>query len=827
MAVKKSQLYSSLLESCNQLRGGMDASQYKDYVLVVLFLKYISDKAKVSKDSVLVVPEGCSFDDMVKLTGKPGIGERMNEILAKIAEENNLQGVIDNADFNDSEKLGSGKSLVDTVSGLIKAFMKPELDFSKNKASDDDLLGDAYEYLMKNFASESGKSKGQFYTPGEVSRVMAKVVGIHEDQRDSLTIYDPTCGSGSLLLRALSEAQHPDNVSLYGQELDINNVGMAKMNMIIHGYEFGDIRQGDTLNEPQFKTSPRELTTFDYVVANPHFSRKMWRRGKTKTNDLFGRWGNGIVEVTDDEDYNPTPSALGVPPESNGDYAFLLHIVRSLKSNGKGACILPHGVLFRGNAEEEIRRNLVQTGIIKGIIGFPPNLFYGTGIPACIIVLDKQGAAERKGIFMIDAKDEFTKDGNKNRLREKDIRHIVDTWELFEDVPHYARFVPMAEIEQNDYNLNIPRYIAPADKEIRQDLEAHLHGGLPAYDFEQLSEYWRALPSLRPEIIKPLREGYMQWNIALSALDETVECNADYQREQAATNAQTEAWTSLWMPTFRSLAKDGFLPKLLIERMGADMLQAFHEAKLVDMYDAYQQLMEYWESEMQDDFYLILESGWTLHLHGTYKVMKQGKRKGEQVESEMKSEADMVCDLLPVKYVIRKYFAKQQAERDKVQEELSGLMADKVALEDDNTEVFEPANFDKNKVNKSTVAKRVKLVAGEELEVLKTWQILFDRISKKKQELKNANLELVRLIVDKYVEINKQESLVKQLVIEKWTSELAARMKAELALIKGSLVAKLRGISDRYDQTLPQINQEVEEYEGKVKNHLAQMGFAL
>ena len=392
MAVKKSELYSSLWESCNQLRGGMDASQYKDYVLVVLFLKYISDKAKADKDYLLYIPEGCFWEDILALRYKSNIGERLNEIIHQIAEENELSGVIDTADFNDDAKLGKGKDKVDTLSKLVTAFTKNALDFSSNRAGDDDLLGDAYEYLMKNFASESGKSKGQFYTPGEVSRVMAKVIGIHLDQHDNISIYDPTCGSGSLLLRALSESLHPNNTALFGQEKDINNVGMAKMNMILHGYECSDIQQGDTLNNPQFLSSPTALQTFNYVVANPPFSQKSWLKS-AKENDMFERWGNGVVDM---EEGSRTPSSIGVPPEKNGDYAFLLHIIKSMAADGKGACILPHGVLFRGNAEGEIRKNIVKAGYIKGLIGLPQNLFYGTGIPACIIILDKQDASDRK-----------------------------------------------------------------------------------------------------------------------------------------------------------------------------------------------------------------------------------------------------------------------------------------------------------------------------------------------------------------------------------------------------------------------------------------------
>lgn len=441
MAIKKSELYSTLWKCCDELRGGMDASQYKDYVLVILFVKYISDKSRNDLNFMIDIPAGCHFEDFVALKGHANIGEEMNKKMAALSEANQLDGVFI-ADFDDETKLGKGKDKVETLSGLIGIFQTSDLDFSKNRAADDDLIGDAYEYLMKNFATESGKSKGQFYTPAEVSRVIAKVLGLDKVNSIRTTIYDPTCGSGSLLLRA--KAETPTDATLYGQEKDNATVGLAKMNMILHNDPYATIKQGDTLNDPQYKDDSGNLQTFDFVVANPPFSTKSWLKG-AKEEDQYKRWG----------------SSIGIPPEKNGDYAFLLHIVRSIKQTGCGACILPHGVLFRGNAEAQIRKYLVaEKRYIKGIIGLPANLFFGTGIPACIILIEKSEASNRKGVFMIDAKFGFMKDGAKNRLREQDIRRIVDVWQTQRDVPHFARFVPMEEIERNDYNLNIPRYIS-------------------------------------------------------------------------------------------------------------------------------------------------------------------------------------------------------------------------------------------------------------------------------------------------------------------------------------------------------------------------------
>lgn len=486
MAIKKTELYSSLWASCDELRGGMDASQYKDYVLTMLFMKYVSDKYKGNPYGMIVVPEGASFDDMVALKGDKEIGDKINKIISALAEENDLKGVIDVADFNDEDKLGKGKEMIDRLSKLVGIF--EGLDLSSNRAEGDDLLGDAYEYLMRHFATESGKSKGQFYTPAEVSRILAKVVGISVSTSQDATVYDPTCGSGSLLLKASDEA--PRGLSIFGQEMDNATSALARMNMILHDNATAKIWQGNTIADPQWKDANGQLKTFDFAVANPPFSSKNWTSGINPDQDEFGRF------------------VWGVPPEKNGDYAFLLHIIKSLKSTGKGAVILPHGVLFRGNAEARIRENLIKQGYIKGIIGLPANLFYGTGIPACIIVIDKEQAQARTGIFMVDASKGFIKDGNKNRLRSQDIHKVVDAFTNQLELPRYSRMVTLSEIAANDYNLNIPRYIDSSEPEDLHDLTAHLQGGIPQRDIEALGDYWKVFPNLRATLFANDREGY-------------------------------------------------------------------------------------------------------------------------------------------------------------------------------------------------------------------------------------------------------------------------------------------------------------------------------
>ncbi len=310
MAIKKSELYSSLWQSCDNLRGSMDTSQYKDYILTLLFVKYVSDKYAGKTRGVFIIPEGGSFQDMVAQIGKKDIGEQINKIISRLAEANRLQGVIDITSFNDPNKLGKAQVMQDLLSDLIRIFNDDNLNFSRNRADDDDILGDAYEFLMGHFATESGKSKGQFYTPSEVSRIVAKVIGVNEKTTADQTVYDPTCGSGSLLLKVADEA--PQKMSIYGQEMDMSTRGLAKMNTILHNHPTANIAPHDnTLVHPAFKNEHGGLKTFDFAVANPPFSAKSWTQGLIPSNDSYNRF-----------------TGYGIPPEKNGDYAFLLHLIK-------------------------------------------------------------------------------------------------------------------------------------------------------------------------------------------------------------------------------------------------------------------------------------------------------------------------------------------------------------------------------------------------------------------------------------------------------------------------------------------------------------------
>lgn len=417
----------------------MDASQYKDYVLAMLFVKCVSSKHAGVSDAPVTIPKGASFEDLIALKGARDIGDRINrEIMTPLASANYLP---DMPDFNDSTKLGSGIEIVSRLTKLIAIFESVELGVDINGADGDKAQADCWEYLMGRFAADCGQGKGQFYTPPEVSRLMAQVIGIgHARATGAATVYDPTCRSGSLLLKVADTATA--YVTLYGQERDWANAALAKMNMILQNALTASIVQGNSLANPILTRRGDNLMTFDYVVAHPPFGDRCWNRGIDVLNDPHRRF-----------------EQFGVPPARQGDLAYLLHIVRSLKSTGKGACILPQGILFRGSSEADIRRNLVGKGYIKCLIGLPTNLFHGTGAPACIVVIDKLEADKRNGIFVINASAGFERTAPKNRLRELDVRRIADVFNAQLVIPGYSRTISRREIEKNNFNLNISRYI--------------------------------------------------------------------------------------------------------------------------------------------------------------------------------------------------------------------------------------------------------------------------------------------------------------------------------------------------------------------------------
>ncbi|GAA8516018.1 type I restriction-modification system subunit M [Helicobacter pylori] len=811
MAIKKSELYSSLWAGADSLRGGMDASEYKNYVLNLLFLKYISDKARSNNFSEIEVPQGCFYEDILALEGDKEIGDKLNKIIAKIAERNDLKGVIDSVDFNDNTKLGEGKAMTDTLSNLIKIFA--DLSLGAHGALDDDLLGDAYEYLMRHFASESGKSKGQFYTPSEVSLLLSLLLGIDENTRQDKSIYDPTCGSGSLLLKASSLAGKK-GLTIYGQEKDISTTALCKMNMILHNSADADIAKGgsSTLSNPIFIENGM-LKTFDYVVANPPFSLKNWTDGlsidpksKQVINDRFNRFEDGT------------------PPEKNGDFAFLLHIIKSLKNTGKGAVILPHGVLFRGNAEGVIRKNLLMKGYIKGVIGLAPNLFYGTSIPACVIILDKENAHARKGVFMIDASKDFKKDGNKNRLREQDVQKMIDTFNAYKEIPYYSKMVSLEEISANDYNLNIPRYIA-SKQELEKDLFALINSPsyLPKNEIKAYAPYFQVFKELKNTLFKKSdKEGYYALKTECENIKELITQSSEFQTFHASVLSAFESLDLF--ETFDNL-EPGFNPKTLIESVCSKVLKEFEKIEILDKYGVYQLFKDCYNEVLQDDWFLLSFNGFI----SAKELRKLNPLKDKNKKANYLEEPDFIIqktyyksDLIPKNLIKQRFFEKETKEL----EALENALNEKEALLDEFIEEHsnEEGLFYELKINESVLKKELKNATDpEDKEILKT---ALEYLEAKNKALKMKNkayeeLELKAFHQYKNLEINEIKDLI---IKDKWLNSLKNALEDKIQKRINAFISALNEIISSYSNSLLELDKEVKESESKVLEHLKDLG---
>lgn len=824
MAVKKSQLYSSLWASCDKLRGGMDASQYKDYILTLLFVKYVSDKYKDDPYGAIAIPEGASFEDLVNLKGDKNIGEKIDILIAKLAEANNLTGIINNAHFNDEAKIGKGEEMIDKLTGLISIFQRPELDFKNNKAEDDDLIGDAYEYLMRNFATASGKSKGQFYTPAEVSRILAKVIDISKCKDKNATIYDPACGSGSLLVRAANEA--PFSLAIYGQEKDISTAGLAKMNLVLHNKASGEIHSDNTFSDPWYKDDNDEtkLRKFDYIVANPPFSMKNWMDGLKP----YGRF----------DDFDE------MPPEKNGDYAWLLHIIKSMKNQtGKAAVILPHGVLFRGNAEETIRKNIINRHLIKGIIGLPANLFYGTGIPACIIVLDKENTENRTGIFMIDASHGFIKDGDKNRLREQDIYKIVTTFNSMTEVSGFSRFVPFDEIiNKNSYNLNIPRYIDSTEKEDLQSIEAHLYGGIPQDDIDNIPHFWNVFPNLKNQIFGEYSKGFYKLLIQKDDVHKTISENIEFLEYNKKVNNTYNEWKKIANPVLINLNSTDSNKEIILN-LSEEILEKFSKLELLDKYDVYQVLLAYWNETMNDDVLLIIqdELGYNLAkiTDDIKEEPKESKKAKKDSAKEKKPKEPKIIGwegrLIPKQIVLDAFFALEQKEIEKAEEKLSQTESEFEEFIENNSDesgYFTDYMGDDEKIDSKKITSRVKLLTkekktqNEEYKVLNNYVDYESSIKSQKKHITELKKVLDDNCRNRYETFTDAE--IKDLLVNrKWYKAIDDGIQNLYVTVANHLTKRIVELYERYENTLSELNTKLAEEEKVVFGHLTQMGFKL
>ena len=674
---------------------------------------------------------------------------------------------------------------------------------------------------MRKFATESGKSKGQFYTPAEVSRIMAKVIGINKATSAETTLYDPTCGSGSLLIRAADEANA--DITIYGQEKDNATRGLAKMNMVLHNKASAEIMQGNTLSDPQFKaidpvtknTIEDEIKQFDFVVANPPFSVKNWKSGID-----FEKYGRRFKVNTE--------KGLIMPPEKQGDYAFLLHVVHSLNATGKGAIILPHGVLFRGNAEGDIRTWLVKQGYIKAIIGLPANLFFGTNIAACILVLDKEGAGQRKSIFMIDASKGFVKDGDKNRLREQDIYKIVKTYTKPIIEPGYSRDVDVKDLvfdqKTKQISLNLSLYIESNDSEDLQDITAHLYGGIPQRDVNNLDKYWKVFPCLKDKLFSSFKDGYLKLCMPKEEIRKAIYSDADYKQYANKIDDAFEEWVEYAKPILETITDRK--PKEAITDIAEKLVEVFNNIELLDKYDVYQVLMSYWLETMSDDFYSLYTSKSWKDSNEIEYFYKESKKE------ESRKIVGWEGKLLSKKLIIEQFLSKERDDIQKLIEhaleidENIAQMVDDYANEDGVLFDF----IEGEKVKVSEVDKAVKKkskehkYSSEDFEILKAFSDFNKELKTANKQIKDLKTALDESAKQKLQSLSEEE--IKEIVVnKKWILTILDGIDSLYTRISHGLSNRILELAYRYEKTLSEIEHDVTKFEGEVTQHLIQLGF--
>ncbi len=830
--MNKQQLANKIWESANKMRSKIEANEYKDYILGFIFYKYLSDQ-----EVRYLKKEDWAEEDMVS-----DLNENNEEIVESVRK--NLGYFISYNDlFPTWLKMGKDFS-IDNVSTALSAFSRlispshkkvfegifdtlqtgltklGESTGARTKAASDliqlirdipmdgkqdyDVLGFIYEYLISNFAANAGKKAGEFYTPHEVSLLMSEIIAYHLRERKEIKIYDPTSGSGSLLINigktASKHIGNSNNIKYFAQELKQNTYNLTRMNLVMRGILPDNIvtRNGDTLEKdwPYFDESDPEKTYdplyVDAVVSNPPYSQN-W--------DPTGM------------DTDPRYSRFGLAPKSKADYAFLLHDLYHLKPDGIMTIVLPHGVLFRGGEEGEIRKNLIENNHIDTIIGLPANIFFGTGIPTIIMVLKQK--RENTDVLIIDASKGFEKVGKNNKLRASDIKKIADTVVGRIDIPSYSKCISREEIRSNDYNLNIPRYVDSSEKGESWDIYASMFGGIPTSEIETLADYWMAFPGLKESLFE-YNGAYA--NLQVADISASVKAHSD-----------VEAFENNFRKAFENF--DDFLKKELLEnkmnvvipaeetRLSEDIFARIDNIPMVDRYAAYQILDETWAVTSADLEIIQTEGEDAIRKVDPLMVLK--KVKGEEQEVQDGWIGHVIPFELVQKFILKNESEELERKKGKL-DEISSMYTEILDSMSEEDKGQDTVNEDGSAFVNASVAKVAKNYRADikkgmfydndsyEKKIIKVDELITEEKNLKK-EIKTAEDKLIEHTIETIETLT--DSQVEMLLHEKWIKALEDKIFAMPGNTVSELVDKVKFLSEKYAVTYAQIEEEIAEVE--------------
>ncbi|EAC6873086.1 type I restriction-modification system subunit M [Listeria monocytogenes] len=845
-----------LWDGANELRGSMDASRYKDYMLGLMFYKFLSDKTLETYKSIAgkgQLSEAELVEEYVK--DRAYHGENLDKMIQSVLRyfvlpehlyqtwlkdiaigEFEVQKVIDSlnnfertiavsGDSDDFQGLFSSSTidLTDTALGSnlnersknIKALIELFQDLNMVALQKSDVLGDAYEYLIGQFAMESGKKAGEFYTPRQVSEVMAQIAA---KTSNITSIYDPTVGSGSLLLtvkKHLKEDVQKD-LNYYGQEKNTATYNLTRMNLLLHGVhpEKMSVKNGDTLSEdwPEDPSRPAEGVLFDAVVMNPPYSLANWNKSNLKVSD-------------------PRFEIAGVlPPDSKGDFAFLLHGLYHLGQTGTMAIVLPHGVLFRGGAEGEIRKRLLNKNYIDTIIGLPGNLFTNTGIPVCVLILKKNRAISDP-VLVIDASRNFIKVGKQNELQEKDIARIVDTYVERAEKAGYSHLATREEIIENDYNMNIPRYVESIDEEIPHDVDAHLYGGIPQANIDELKTLQTTVKNVLDNALKPIRDGYVQLEKPMDELTNEVLTDKNITTKSDIIREKSEAFIELYWKKLHEINNIVDV-NLLMEEMLVNIKELLSSFDGIDVYDGYQVIAEVWKNSLTHDAELIAGGGfYTIGRTREPNMVTKGSGNKKREEQD-----GWVGAIVPNELIAKRLYSEElQIIEDKkarltaVEAELSELVeAAKMEDSEENIALFESLKKNaegepQSSFESKTVKAELKRVTKESssYELLKKVDRLIAEKSALGKEIKAKENELKEAVYERILVLTDAE--IDGLVFEKWFGTMVDDL---VKLIEISLKKELniiKQLHERYAETLDDIDEESKKLENELEKLMSEL----